>query len=397
MSGSGFNLVIAGAGFTGAALGLGLARAGARVLVVDKLPTPAAAQGDGRGLALNIPSIDLLTRLGLWRELAPRAHPIRHIHVTQQGHFGALRLSHRDLGLPVLGYVCPAHELQRVLLAALGSAPAAELRWSTSIGAVHPEAETLRVNLRTPAGALDCTTGLVIGADGIDSAVRELAGIGVVRRAYEQTAIVSRIEVAEPRAYTAFERFTTSGPLALLPVGGRRHVLVRSARTAEVPALLALSEHDYLADAQRRFGFAVGAFSALGPRRAHPLVLQRAARLTGPRMLLLGNAANTLHPNAAQGLNLGFRDVATALAILGDAVHAGDDVGSAAVLARYVDARQADQRATVRVTDTLARVFAVESPLVGSLRALALASADRLPWLKRIALQRLALGQGVWA
>jgi 2-octaprenyl-6-methoxyphenol hydroxylase len=390
-----FNVVIAGAGFVGAALGLGLAHQGLKVLVVDQLPPPGQGSDDGRGLALNMSSVAVLDALALWSQLAPLVYPIKHIHVTQQGHFGAVRLSHRDLALPALGYVCPAQELQRVLRMALAAAPEITLHWSTSLVAVQADDMALRLTLRSAGDSANCTTSLLVGADGIDSAVRELAGIGVRRHAYGQTAIVSNVDVAQPRAHTAFERFTTSGPLALLPLGPRRHVLVRTAPTDAVPGLLALPDAAYLADAMQRCGRTPGAFSNLGPRRAHPLVLQRAAQVTGRRSLLLGNAANTLHPNAAQGLNLGLRDVAGALETLARARDAGEDLGSAEVLQRYARAREHDQRTTTQITDTLARVFAHASPALGSLRALAMIGADRLPWIKRLALRRLVLGQGL--
>lgn len=389
-------IVIAGAGFVGAALGIGLARQGLPVLIVDAQPRPDDRGGDGRGLALNRRTVDLLGALDLWPALVSSAYPIRHIHVTQQGHFGALRLDHTDLDVPALGHVCPADALQRALLAGLAAAPTLRVCWSSSITALQPEPAALHLTLRTPAGSEHCSAALLIGADGLASGVRALAGIGVQRHAYGQTAIVTAVDVERPRPHTAFERFTTSGPLALLPLGTRRHVLVRTARSSEVDALLALPDAAFLADAAARFGHAHGAFSALGPRRAHPLVLARAERISAPRTLLLGNAAHTLHPNAAQGLNLGLRDVAEALTLLGGAAARGEDPGDAALLQTYVAQRAGDQRATVRFTDTLARTFAVDSALFGTLRAAALAGADRLPFVKRVALRRLALGQAAW-
>ena len=402
---SDFDVVIAGAGLVGAALALGLSRLGLQVLVVDKLPPPGAARGPGispevndtRGLALSLSSVAVLEALQVWSRLASLVYPIKHIHVTQQGHFGALRLSHRDLDLPTLGVVCPAEALQRALLVALEDAPGISVHWATRLTACNAEREALQISLVTSTQPTSCTTSLLIGADGIDSQVREFAGIETQRHAYGQTAIVANVDVACPRANTAFERFTTSGPLALLPIGGRRHVLVRTAHCADLAELLALTDAAYLVDARQRFGHTLGAWSNLGPRRAHPLVLQRAARLIGARCMLLGNAANTVHPNAAQGLNLGFRDVAAALTIIENAQRAGEDLGSTPVLQRYAAARAGDQHSTTRITDTLARVFALESPVFGSLRALAILAVDRLPTVKRAILRRLALGQGFMA
>ncbi len=394
-----FEVVIAGAGLVGAALGLGLAQQGLRVLIVDQQPSPAARgadAGDGRGLALSVSSVAVLESLQVWPHLAAIATPIKTIHVSQQGHFGALRLSHRDLGLPLLGYVCPADELQRTLLTALAATPGLTLRWQTRLTGARATPDGMELTLHS-AATERCTTSLLVGADGVASVVRELAGIEVEQHLYGQTAIVANVEVARPRAHTAFERFTTSGPLALLPLGARRYVLVRTARSEEVAGLLALTEAAYLQDAQQRFGYALGALSKLGSRRAHPLLAQRAAQVIGARSLLLGNAANALHPNAAQGLNLGLRDVAAALSVIAQAQCAAEDLGSPAVLARYAAVRKQDHQTTTRITDTLARVFALDVPIVGSLRALALCTVDRLPWVKRAALRRLALAQETFA
>ncbi|MGE3389015.1 MAG: FAD-dependent monooxygenase [Gammaproteobacteria bacterium] len=389
-------VAVAGAGFVGAALALGLARAGIAVTVVERQPARAAPREDGRGLALAMSSVSLLERLGVWTALAPQVCAVRHVHVTQRGHFGALRLSHHDVGQPALGYVCPAEALQEALLRALADA-GVDVRFSHEIAALHVDADAAHLTLRTSEGSAGCTAALVIGADGADSAVRTLAGIGVRRHDYDQSAIVANVDVIDPRPNTALERFTVDGPLALLPLGGRRHVLVRAARRADVPGLLALPDRDYLAETARRFGVAAGYFTALGVRREHPLALQRAVALTAARVLLVGNAANTLHPNGAQGLNLGFRDAGCALDLLIDACTRGRDPGDLDLLRRYAAARHADHRATACITDTLARAFAVAHPLAGALRACALAGADRLPVMKRLALRRLALGASAFA
>lgn len=403
-----FDAVIAGAGLVGAALGLGLARLGLQVLILDKLPPPerrdtGTGEGtspeispeirDGRALALSSSSVAVLETLGVWSRLEPAVYPIKHIHVSQQGHFGALRLNHHDLDLPTLGYVCPFDPLQRVLEAELDGAPGISVQWATRLVACRVSSEAVQISLLTSGRTIAYNTSLLVGADGIDSSVREFAGIGTRRHDYGQTAIVANVDVARPRAHTAFERFTTSGPLALLPLGGRRHVLVRTAHTTEVAALLALPDAAYLMDARQRFGHALGDWSNLGPRRAYPLLLQRATRIVGARSMLIGNAANTVHPNAAQGLNLGLRDVAAVLAILAGAQR-GEDPGSAQMLQRYAVMRAGDQQTVTRMTDTLARTFALKSSVLGGLRACAMLAADRLPLVKRATLRRLALGQG---
>lgn len=395
------DVVIAGAGLVGAALGIGLAQAGLQVAVCERGAAPTGLAPDPRGLALNLRSTEILHALGVWESIAAYACPVRHIHVTQQGHFGALRLSHADLDLPELGHVCPADRLQQVILERLMASSRVQIFWNTEIQASHVGAGlahvtlcplTVSANVNAVDGRQLLTAALLVGADGTDSTVRTQAGIEAVCHDYGQTAIVCNVDVTRPSPDTAFERFTTQGPMALLPMGGRRYVMVRAARTAEVSELLALSDADYLADVQRRFGYRLGTLSRPGARRVWPLQGLRAARRVADRRMLIGNAATTVHPNGAQGLNLGLRDVDEAVTLLGDAVRRGEDPGDAQVLTHFVEARDADHARTFRLTDAMARGFALEIPATGGLRSLALLLADRLPLFKRQALEALVLG-----
>lgn len=395
------DVVIAGAGLVGAALAIGLAQAGLQVVVCERGAAATGLAPDPRGLALNLRSTEILHALGVWEGIAVHACPVRHLHVTQQGHFGALRLSHADLDLPELGHVCPADRLQQVILERLITSPKVRVCWNTEIEASHVDEDLAQVTL-CPAtasanpnvveGDQTLTAALLVGADGTESTVRTQAGIEAVRHDYGQTAIVCNVNATRPAPDTAFERFTTQGPMALLPMGGPRYVMVRAARTAETPELLALSDAEYLADAQRRFGYRLGTLSRPGARRAWPLQGLRAAHRVAGRRLLLGNAATTVHPNGAQGLNLGLRDVAEAVTLLGDALRRGEDPGGAQLLARFAETRDPDHMRTFRLTDAMARGFAVEMPAAAGLRSLGLLMADRLPLFKRQALQALVLG-----
>lgn len=383
-----FDCVIVGAGFVGAALGLGLASCGLKVAVLDHLPPPAQPEHDPRGLALAPSTVSLLSRLQVWPALQAHATPIETVHVTHHNHFGSLRLRHRELGVPALGYVCPAPLLQASLAGALQAA-GITVNWSSRLLATHATAAANELHIETSGTRAHWTTALLVGADGIASGVRRLLGIKVDQRDYGQTSIVANIDVDAPRPHTAYERFTTGGPLALLPLGGRRYVAVRTARTEDVAALSALSEDAYLADLNQRFGSCLGAFTQLGTRRTFALVQQRARELHRPRAVLIGNAANTLHPNAAQGLNLGFRDVTALLKVLTTARTNGADLGDALVLAEYASARAPDHRATSRLTDGLARTFGIEHWAVGVLRSTALIALDRVVPLKRALLRQV--------
>lgn len=383
---SDFDCVIVGAGIIGASLSLGLAQLGLKVAVLDQV-SATAPDDDPRGLALAHSSINLLTRVNLWPDLVSQAYPIHHLRISQRGHFGTLKLSREDLGARMLGAVCRAPILQRALLSAMASA-GVTLHWSTGVLATYAGADCVDVHADVAGHRARFSTPLLIGADGSNSMVRRLAAIEVDRHDYGQSAIVANLDVDLPIPHTAFERFTVSGPLALLPLGARRYVAVRTAATPDATALAAATPTAYLADLNERFGHALGGFANLGRRQVYPLVGQRARELHRVRTILIGNAANTLHPNAAQGLNLGFRDVMVLLELLAGALRHSADLGGAELLRDYTDARRRDHSLTNRLTDTLARTFS-QPGLVGVLRAAALMATDRLSPLKRVILRRV--------
>lgn len=385
-----FDCVVVGAGLAGAALAIGLARFGLQVAAIDgRKPVALVQGGDVRGLALAVSSRRLLQALGLWAPLAPRLTPIRRIEVSARGHFGSSVLRAEDVGLPALGHLCPADHLQATLDAALISTPGLTPLFGAAVEHLVTEAAGVRVRLAGGAAADDLIGRLVIAADGSHSAVRAHYGIEATLHDYEQTAIVANVDVARAVPETACERLTAHGPCALLPLGGARHVLVRTVPRADAQAWMMAPAADFLADVQQDFGWRLGRFSRLGERRAHPLVLNRASALTAPRAVLIGNAANTIHPNAAQGLNLALRDVAGLIECLKDCAATGDDPGTAPRLAAYAESRRADHARTVRFSDGLARLFALDLPLVGVARGAALVACDALPGLRRSLMRRL--------
>lgn len=383
--------VVVGAGLAGATLAIGLARLGLRVATVDaRSPTAAAPGRDVRGLALAPSSARLLARLDLWSALSPHLVPLKHIVITDRGQFGSAVLHAEDVGVPALGHVCPADQLLARLDAALEVDPACANHWHSTVTGIAVAGDRVSVTV----GSADGTTatleaGLLVAADGMQSFVRRHFDIGVTTRDYGQTAIVANVDVERPAPDTAFERFTRDGPLAVLPLGGSRVVLVRAARSAEVEHLMRLPADDFLADVEQRFGQRLGRFTRLGERHAWPLMLNRANTLHAPRSVLVGNAANTIHPNGAQGLNLGLRDVATLLDCVATALARGEDPGAPAVLADYARRREPDHARTVRFSDGLARLFGADFAPLNAARGAALLACDLLPPLKRALTWRL--------
>ena len=389
--GAEFDTVVVGAGLAGATLAIGLARLGLRVATVDaRSPTAAAPGRDVRGLALAPSSQRLLERLDLWSALAPHAVPLKHIVITDRGQFGSAELHAAEVGVPALGHVCPADQLLARLDAALALHPACTSHWHATVTDIVVTGDQVSVTVGSADGSVATfASGLLVAADGMQSFVRRHFDIGVTSRDYGQTAIVANIDVERPAPDTAFERFTRDGPLAVLPLGGSRVVLVRAARSTEAEPLMRMAADDFLADAQRRFGQRLGRFAQLGERHAYPLMLNRANTLHAPRSVLVGNAANTIHPNGAQGLNLGLRDVATLLDCVATALARGEDPGAPAVLAGYARRREPDHARTVRVSDGLARLFGADFAPLNFARGAALLACDLLPPLKQALIWRL--------
>jgi 2-octaprenyl-6-methoxyphenol hydroxylase len=234
---------------------------------------------------------------------------------------------------------------------------------------------------------------LVVAADGADSLLREQFGIEKLESDYHQTAIITNITPQLPHNQVAYERFTDSGPLALLPMTEHRCAVVWTVATEDAEAVMGLSDSEFLARLQERFGFRLGRLEQVGRRQAWPLRLVRARQSTGPRLALVGNAVHTLHPIAGQGFNLGARDVAVLAEIVVDAVRNGLDPGADAVLECYARWRSADHRRVTVFTDGLARIFTLPLPALGPVRGAGMLALDLLPPAKRL-LTRMTMGRG---
>jgi len=373
--------VVVGAGLTGSVAALALAARGLSVVVIEQhapLPSPRL---DQRALVLSCASVRILAACGLWARLMPVSTAVRSIRISERGAFGTVRLDAAEVGLDALGWACPAGLMLGEFNSALLGQVGIEVRWSTQFLGCSAEPAAIRVRLGGPAGNQDVFARLLIGADGAESAVRAASGITVTRFDYAQQAIVASVHAARPAPHTAFELFTTEGPLALIPQGGARYVAVQCFRTERAMRVAELDDADYLALLERRSGARLGSLSELGPRRVHALVRQRADCVTGARTVIIGNAANTVHPNAAQGLNLGLRDAAELAGIAGGAT----DPGAATTLDAYAAARVRDHRRTGGLTHALARTFASPlAPVACARRTLMAVCAHTGPLRRRV-------------
>jgi 2-octaprenyl-6-methoxyphenol hydroxylase len=376
-----FDVVLIGSGLVGSSLAIALNHSGLSVALVEAAAPRAgdAPREDERNLALARASTTALQALGVWPHLATSATPIERIHVSRAGEFGALRLDARQEGLDAFGAVVPAR--------ALGAALAQELERCTRIRRYMP-AELLdlrpgsghtQLTLRTPDGDVAIATRLLVGADGTASRVRALSGIGVDEIDYAQTLFVCSLQPQRPLAGLAYERFSDAGPVALLPLAERRAGLVLSVASAQAADVAALDDAAFLAYAQQRFGWRAGRLARPGRRSSHPIRRVVAHSLTAPRCVLVGNAAQTIHPIGAQGFNLGLRDALTLAQSLIAQQRAGGDPGAASLLQAYTLARREDRDGTLAFSDGLVRLACSPASVLKPLRSLGLLLLDGLP------------------
>lgn len=388
-----FDVLIAGGGLVGASLAAALAPLPLRIGVVEVVPFGTRGQPsyDDRVTAVSFGSRRIFEAIGLWSAIAPEATPIRHIHVSERGCPGVTRLHAEEAGVDALGYVVPNRVIGQALSAFLPAQPNIRLIAPARLVAFREYDSGLNASLESGASRREITARLLVAADGANSRLREQLGIAGLRWEYGQSAIICNVSVERPQVEVAFERFTASGPLALLPMGEERYALVWTVAQTQLESMLALDEADFLDAAAARFNGRFGRFLKAGKRQSYPLSLVRAdAQLRG-RCVIVGNAAHSLHPIAGQGFNLSLRDVAALADAVAEIVRVGSDVGTDARLAAYVDARRRDQTGTALFTDFLTRVFGNPLLPVRLLRNAGLMSLEWFPPLRH-ALMRHNMG-----
>lgn len=372
-----FDIAVCGAGPVGLALALLLVKRGAeasRIALIDGKSLEQVNK-DPRSLALSYGSTQVLEEVGAW---PVASDPIHDIHVSRRGHFGRTVIDREEYGVPALGYVTRYGAIVSALSAAARQTAITMLR---SIHVTSSMEREDAVEIRFGDGS-SVTAGIMVQAEG---GVFSEQDAKTVRRDYAQTAIIAHVMASAPVPFRAFERFTEEGPLALLPQDDG-YALVWCARPATASRLFALPDAEFLAELSASFGTRVGRFTSVTPRITYPLGLNAHAAAS-LRTVAIGNAAQTLHPVAGQGLNLGLRDAAVLARIL-----AREPVPDN--LMRFVKERQTDRRITISLTDTLARVFASapDGTLTQSALGFSLALVDTLPGAKRLLAEQFMFG-----
>jgi len=392
-----YDVAVVGGGMVGASFALALAGTSLRVVLIESVAPASGAHPsfDDRTTALGNASRRIFQALGVWERIAPQTSAIRAIHVSDAGRFGFARLDAREQGVEAFGYVAANRVIGTALWDRLAELPKIERRVPARPESIEIGPE--RVTLVHANGTERLSARLVVAADGAESQVRRAAGIDARVKEYEQVALVANLSADRPHDGTAYERFTSAGPIALLPLAGGGYTAVWARSPVQAEEALRLNDGEFLTELQRHFGWRAGRFVRAGRRGSYKLSLTRASATTGPRSVLIGNAAQALHPVAGQGFNLGLRDAAVLAEVLAAECSFGGgaeaDPGSPPVLARFARERAADRSGVVGFTDGLVRLFGDSRRPVGVARNLGLLLFDLAPPAKS-ALARVSTGFG---
>ncbi|VAX12674.1 2-polyprenyl-6-methoxyphenol hydroxylase [hydrothermal vent metagenome] len=398
-----YDVLIVGGGMVGASLACALSQASGanlRIAVVENTPFVFSAQQasfDARSVALSDSSKVIFDSLDLWSEIqALGVTPIERIHVSDRGHPGSMHIDCHEQGVAALGYVVETRVLGEVLTASMNRHDNIDMICPARLETIDSGPDWVTANI-SRNGKTECFSAkLLVAADGAESHLRELAGIKTFKLNYGQTAVIANLACDRPHQHIAYERFTDSGPMALLPMcdpgeGEHRYALVWTLKSEQAKAITVLDEAAFLEQLQAQFGRRAGGFVKADARHSYPLTFLQARDLVHQRLVIIGNAAHSLHPVSGQGFNLGLRDVAVLAQVIVDAQRKGLDFGTREILQDYAHWRRRDQWQIAGSTDALVRIFSNDFLPLALARNIGLLALDILPPLKKY-LARQAMG-----
>ena len=400
-----YDVVVVGAGMVGAsfccALEKQLLDQSLSILLVEATPPGSSmakqSSFDARSTALSYGSREIFEDIGVWQELGEAVAAIHEIQVSDRGRFGSVSLSREEQQVDALGYVVENRQLGEILNLRLDRSEKINLLCPASVSTAQATEQGMRLTLQLEAGERVVDTSLVVLADGGKSPVCEQLGIGQTIERYDQHALIANIVFEEPHRNVAFERFTETGPLAVLPLqsidGKNRGSLVWTLSVEQAAAYCKMSEAELIPLLQERFGYKLGAIEHIGERFVFPLSLSRAKEQVRPGLALLGNVAHTLHPVAGQGLNLALRDARALVEALAGAVESGHSVGDMNTLLQYLAGQEEDQALTMQFTHNVTKLFSSNSEAKVWMRKFGLFAIDLCPPLRR-GLAGRAMGLG---
>jgi 2-octaprenyl-6-methoxyphenol hydroxylase len=391
------SVAIVGGGLIGLCAALALQQTGRIVSVIESSPLLQSEKDptglNARSIALSYASVQILKALNIWTEVKHLASPIRTIHISSKGHWGVSRLKASDYELDALGYVIESQLLGSCLLEKINQSESITIFTRSTFESIKVE-ESLQLSYRSPEGINQLQADLILVADGAQSKARESLGIKHETIDYDQSAIITNVCFDRPVAAAAYERFTQSGPLAMLPLGHNRYACVWTCKPAAAVELMMLDDAEFMQSLQQCFGFRLGFIEQVGKRFSFPLQRTEAKSLTENRCVMIGNAANALHPVAGQGFNLGLRDIASLQGLL-EGQSIADPASLLQLLAAYEQLRQSEQTQVIRLGDGLVSLFSNDLPLLKNIRSAVLGLLDIMPGLKsEVALSGMGLATG---
>ncbi|MDM1311704.1 MULTISPECIES: 2-octaprenyl-6-methoxyphenyl hydroxylase [Acinetobacter] len=386
-------VIIVGGGMVGLSLALMLAKSNIAVKLLEAIQypnyddanlAPYHSSFDARNSALSRRSVQIYQELGLWDALQEHAVPILEVHITEQGSFGKARLQAEQEKVESFGQVIENAWLGRVLLTQVRAEPLIELIDGVKVTSLTQDADLAYLEAQRGSEVLKLQSKLVIAADGRDSFCRKALGIGVDEHDYDQVAIVTTVQTSKPHNHVGFERFSPLGPLALLPLPGeyRRSVVWPVKKGTEHEWVGEDNDQHFLNALQQTYGDRAGKFQKTGRRFSFPLSQVLAEKQAVGRVVLMGNAAHTIHPVAGQGFNLCMRDAYVLVRYLKEQLAQQADLGDAAMLQDYEKSRLTDQQRVIKFCDSVVRGFSNQNPVLKLLRNTGLIAFDTIPGIK---------------
>ena len=391
-----FDVVISGGGLSGALMALSLStlvtsqQKALKIAIIEANPilTDPSRSFDDRVLALSHGSAAYLANVAAWPYLYQYAEPIKNIHISDRGHYGKARLYAKHQQVDALGYVAEMSVIGAALLKALATKK--HITWFTPDSIEDVQWQSEQVSIALSSGT-QLTTALLLGCDGVHSPCRKFANIATTSRDYQQSALIANVATAHQHNNIAYERFTETGPIAMLPLSpapnaNQQHQgrcsLVWTLTPALAQKMINLSDDEFAEQLGQSFGHWLGKITHVGKRVVYPLKLVQASEQIYHRMALIGNASHTIHPIAGQGFNLGLRDVSDMTQVLKNALAQQQDIGAFANLMQYAKARQKDQQQVINLTDSLVTLFSNQLPPLVAGRNIGLKVLNYVPMLK---------------
>lgn len=377
-----YDVIIVGGGMVGASLAVALKDSGLSIAIIEAFEWKSQQQPsfDDRSIALSYGSKKILEGMSLWPALRERCQPIKTIHISDRGSFGATRLYHDEEKVEALGYVIENRVMGEVLQNELQSLEHVDILMPATVTDVKEAAESVTLTASHNDESVELETSLLVAADGAMSKVRTMVGIAHSKSDYQQSAIIANITTEKFHSSVAYERFTDSGPLAFLPMTEERVSVVWTINREDEDKIMQLDDDDFLQKLQQRFGYRLGRIQKTGIRNIYPLALTESEQLIKDRVVVIGNAAHGLHPVSGQGFNLALRDVA----LLAENIQQNGVQNPLIWLSDYAALRQKDMKRVFRFTDSLVKIFSNSFAPLAHARAAGLMMVDCLPSMRHL-------------